>query len=390
MSGYSIDVQNVSKTYHTSHGDLHALRDVSFGIRDGERVGIIGQNGAGKSTLLQVISRVIEPTAGSVHVEGRVHAILAVGMGLREEATGRENLYLDGAVQGRSRAEVSAKLDEMIDFAELGEFIDRPVRTYSTGMKSRLGFASLITLDPEILIIDEALAVGDAFFAGKALEAMRKLTSRGAIVILVSHSLATINDACARAIWMEDGALLMDGPVKEVTQAYRASIHAREADEIARKFGQSGASWAAPKSQCGIASIELVSPSDGSSRNLLEAGEPASIALTLEGQTAGHQRRIRVWAERNDGLIVFDESVEIPAGPVDEGKRRLLVAMDPMDWRPFIYQIHAELLGPAGPTAHSAVTFKIWSDVNVLGGTPMVRTPIQISAKRVGPAGPLT
>ena len=181
---------------------IRAVEDVSFEVREGERVGIVGRNGAGKTTLLSLIAGISGPTAGRVEIEGKLHAMLTVGAVVRDEATGRENIYLDGAVSGRSDDEIAAYVDEIVAFAELDEFIDRPVRTYSTGMKARLAFAMGITFEPDVLIIDETLAVGSFFFAQKALRRMRELTAKGRIVMMVSHSAETINEMCNRCLWL--------------------------------------------------------------------------------------------------------------------------------------------------------------------------------------------
>lgn len=383
MSDRHVLLENVSYTYPgTGTGEIKALQDVSLSVRDGERIGIVGQNGAGKSTLLQIVAGVLKPTAGRCEVKGKVHAVLAIGMGLREEATGRENLFLDGLLMGRSRAETQAKLDELIAFADLGDFIDRPVRTYSTGMKARLGFASLITIEPEILIVDEALGVGDAFFVSKTTAAMDRLTAKGAIVLLVSHSLASINQTCDRCIWIEGGKVRQDGPSREVTANYREVVHAKEAADIARKFGASGKAWASSP-RLTIASVRLSGAGDGQERQLAECGEPLVLDVTLAGDDAGNAQALRVWAERNDGLIVFDERVTMPALAGAGSSRLIHIDLGPLDWRPFIYQFHVECLTPKQAVAHGAATVKIWTDARVQGGTPMLQNAIQVSARRI-------
>src|SRR5450755_2330055 len=172
--------------------NVHALRDVSFEIREGERVGIIGRNGAGKTTLLSLLAGITDPLSGRVEIVGDVHAMLTIGAVLRDEATGRENIYLDGVVHGKSRENIDAHVDEVIAFSELAEFIDRPVRTYSSGMKARLAFSMGTFIEPDILIIDETLSVGDVFFSAKASRRMKEITARGRIVIVVSHALKVI------------------------------------------------------------------------------------------------------------------------------------------------------------------------------------------------------
>ena len=217
---------------------LAAVDGVSLEIANGERVGIIGRNGAGKSTLLHLIAGITTPSSGSIDVTGKVTAVMTLGIGLREEATGRENIYLDGEVQGVARSHIDAALDDVISFSDLGKFIDYPVRTYSTGMKARLAFSMITHLEPEILIIDEALSAGDAAFSAKATRRIKELCKRGKIVIVVSHGMGTINDICNRCLWMDAGRIEMDGKPVDVTQAYIEAV--READEKAllEKFGR--------------------------------------------------------------------------------------------------------------------------------------------------------
>lgn len=201
-----------------------ALRDVTFDLARGERLGIIGRNGAGKSTLLKIISRLVYPTAGEVRIRGRVTALLEVGTGMNENLTGRENIYLNASLHGMQRAQVNAQLDEIIDFSGLGDFIDEPVKSYSSGMRSRLGFSVAAHLDPDILLLDEVLAVGDIAFAQKCLRKVEGLTAGGRTVIFVSHSISDVVRFCDRGLWLEHGRGMMIGPVREVAESYAASM----------------------------------------------------------------------------------------------------------------------------------------------------------------------
>jgi len=209
---------------------LWALRDVSFGVDAGEVVGIIGRNGAGKSTLLKVLSKITYPTSGEVHVSGRIASLLEVGTGFHEELTGRENIYLNGSILGMKHGEVAAKLDSMVEFAGVAQFLDTPIKRYSTGMRLRLGFAVAAHLDPDVLIVDEVLAVGDAGFQRKCLNAMDGLRSGGRTVLFVSHNMAAVENLCSRCIWIDAGKVVMDGAPREVIQAYMNTFaNAREA-----------------------------------------------------------------------------------------------------------------------------------------------------------------
>lgn len=225
-----INLQDIVVEFPVSSGKKRAVNQATLSISDGERIGIIGRNGAGKTTLLQVMAGLLRPTSGHLEVKGHVSCVMTLGIGLREEMTGRDNIYVDGELNGRSHEQIAQLEQEIIDFAELGDFIDRPVRTYSTGMKARLAFALLAFVEPEILIIDEALSVGDAEFGKKATRKMRELCDNGKIIVLVSHSMKAINEMCDRCIWMDKGKILMDGPANKVTEAYLDAV--RESDEI--------------------------------------------------------------------------------------------------------------------------------------------------------------
>ena len=196
----------------TQAEDFWALKDVSFDIMPGERVGIIGRNGAGKSTLLKLLSRITEPTAGKITMRGRVASLLEVGTGFHGELSGRENIYLNGAILGMSRAEVTKKFDEIVDFAGVEEFLDVPVKRYSSGMYVRLAFAVAAHLEPEILIVDEVLAVGDMAFQKKCLGKMEEVsTGQGRTVLFVSHQMAAVRQLCDRCLLMGNGRLTEDG-----------------------------------------------------------------------------------------------------------------------------------------------------------------------------------
>jgi homopolymeric O-antigen transport system ATP-binding protein len=199
---------------------IWALRDVSFEVRQGEIVGIIGRNGAGKSTLLKILSRVTSPTRGRALIRGRVGSLLEVGTGFQPELTGRENVLLNGAILGMSRREILRKFDEIVAFAEVENFIDTPVKRYSSGMHSRLAFAVAAHLEPEILIVDEVLAVGDVAFQKKSLEKMRSFMQGGRTVLFVSHNMGSISELCDRAILLDRGTIARAGPVPEVVEAY--------------------------------------------------------------------------------------------------------------------------------------------------------------------------
>ncbi len=200
-----------------------ALKDVSFEVKEGEVLGIIGRNGAGKSTLLKMLSRITEPTHGRIELNGRVSALLEVGTGFHGELTGRENVYLNGTILGMKRAEIARKFDEIVAFAEVEQFIDTPVKHYSSGMYLRLAFAVAAHLEPEILIVDEVLAVGDASFQKKCLGKMSGVAKEGRTIFFVSHNMPAVTRLCERVICLNEGKLCADGPSHEVVKAYLSS-----------------------------------------------------------------------------------------------------------------------------------------------------------------------
>ena len=214
------NASSASNASNRGHDEFWALRDVSFRIDAGDRVGIIGRNGAGKSTLLKILSRITEPTSGRVSIRGRVASLLEVGTGFHPELSGRENVYLNGAILGMRREEIRRKFDEIVAFAEVEQFLDLPVKRYSSGMYVRLAFAVAAHLEPEILIVDEVLAVGDAAFQKKCIAKMTTVAQGGATVLFVSHHIAAIHHLCSTAILLGQGTLGQYGPVDQVMHTY--------------------------------------------------------------------------------------------------------------------------------------------------------------------------
>lgn len=214
----------ISKQPKTYFHEFWALRDVSFEVKRGETIGIIGRNGSGKSTLLQLICGTLTPAGGSVQTNGRVAALLELGSGFNPEFTGRENVYMNGAVLGLSTEEIDARFDEIAAFADIGEFIEQPIKTYSSGMIVRLAFAVIAHVDADILVIDEALAVGDAFFTQKCMRFLRAFMKTGTI-LFVSHDTGSVKNLCNRVIWLEKGQILREGSPKEVCELYLQAFY---------------------------------------------------------------------------------------------------------------------------------------------------------------------
>ena len=211
--------------------EFWALRDVSFNIQQGETVAIIGQNGSGKSTLLQLVCGTLHPTVGEVQVFGRIAALLELGAGFNPEFTGKENVYLSGLLYGLSESELASRFESIIEFAEIGDFINQPVKTYSSGMYVRLAFAIAAHVDADILVVDEALSVGDVRFTQKCMRFLRGFQKTGTL-LFVSHDVAAVTSLCSRAIWLDHGVLRMDGGAKETVEAYLAEQHAAERQQL--------------------------------------------------------------------------------------------------------------------------------------------------------------
>ena len=249
MSEYAIKVSNLTKTYKLyesnkrriieglfpkakpHYQEFHALKDVSFNIKKGEIVGIIGKNGSGKSTLLKIITGVLNSTSGSLDVNGRISALLELGAGFHNDFTGRENIYLNGTLNKMTREETSRRIDDIADFADIGDFIYQPVKNYSSGMFVRLAFAVAVYSNPDILIVDEALAVGDAAFQAKCMARMNQIMKSGATVLFVTHDMNTVKRLCQRCIYLENGMKIMEGSAEELADIYLKKIRASMNDE---------------------------------------------------------------------------------------------------------------------------------------------------------------
>lgn len=252
--------------------DFWALKDVSFEINQGDRVGIIGRNGAGKSTLLKILSRIVEPTSGQIGIKGRVASLLEVGTGFHPELTGRENISLNGAILGMSKAEINRKFDEIVAFAEVEKFLDTPVKRYSSGMYVRLAFSVAAHLEPEILIVDEVLAVGDAAFQKKCLGKMESVGKEGRTIIFVSHSMGAISTLCDKAVFMEQGKVREVGDVERVANIYLSELLNNEGDDLSQ-LRQTGMG-----EQIFFSDIKLVSENE----QTLVFGENLNISLSIK------------------------------------------------------------------------------------------------------------
>ncbi len=302
--------------------EFWALKDVSFTVDAGETLGIIGSNGSGKSTCLKLLTKIIEPTAGSVEVKGRVSALLELGAGFHPELTGRENVYLNGSLLGVTRQDMARRFDDVVAFAELERFIDVPVKLYSSGMYVRLAFATAINVDPDILLVDEVLAVGDHSFQEKCLGRINELKARGVTIVFVSHGLDTVRSLCERTIWLQESRLQDDGITDGVVDRYLHYVHARdEAAAMAeREQGAAPEQLTAPpqggvtdsvarsRARWGTREVEITAVRflDGAGRDRLSlvTREPVTIVLRYQARQRIDNPVFGVAIHRDDGLHV--------------------------------------------------------------------------------------
>ena len=372
MSDTVISVENLSKTYQlgvigtgTFFGDLNrwwakklgkpdpyakigeadhgnregetiwALDDVSFRLQQGEALGIIGRNGAGKSTLLKIMSRVTAPTSGEVKVKGRIASLLEVGTGFHPELTGRENIYLNGAILGMSRAEVNRKFDEIVDFSGVEKFIDTPVKRYSSGMYVRLAFAVAAHLEPEILVVDEVLAVGDAEFQRKCLGKMSDVAHAGRTVLFVSHNMPAILRLCSSAIMLDRGRLVKQGTAEQVTNYY---LNSNENTEGAVTWAGDDAPGTDEVKLTGIRLVDR----EGKSKSLVEVNVPSYLEIEYDVRQPGLKFRVAA-GFNTQGVVAFTSNepyetqhdrtgryisrMEIPANLLAEGEYSISVSI---------------------------------------------------------------
>jgi lipopolysaccharide transport system ATP-binding protein len=324
--------------------DFWALRDVSFEIGDGERVGIIGRNGAGKSTLLKILSRITEPSAGSVRIKGRVASLLEVGTGFHPELTGRENIYLNGAILGMTRAEIKRRFDEIVAFAEVERFLDTPVKRYSSGMHVRLAFSVAAHLEPDILIVDEVLAVGDAEFQRKSLGKMGSVARQGRTVLFVSHNMAAIKSLCTRGLLLREGKVAEDGEAGRVVRSYLGSVSSAPEQAGERRWRDLAR---APGDQVArLVGIRACDP-HGATRAQFSVQDEWLLEVEFAVFSEGHRINVNLFFYDDAGVLLFvagdfqttrwqreprpvglhRSRCTIPANLLNEGHVRVLVGL---------------------------------------------------------------
>ena len=279
--------------------EFWALNDVSFGVRKGEAVAIVGRNGSGTSTSLKLISGILRPNRGRVHLEGRLGALIEVGAGFHLDLTGRENVYLNGTILGLSRKEIDASFDSIVDFAELQEFIDTPVKRYSSGMYARLGFAVAAHMRLDVLLVDEVLAVGDIAFQQKCVNRIKELKANGTTIVFISHNMQAVLDVCSRVVLLERGVKTMDGPAAEVVAAYldrstqhrHADVPAGDGQVVVRRFSLLDA--------------------NGNERTSFQPGQKFKIRVTVEARTPIPQPVIGLAFYASDGTCLYGHNTSI-------------------------------------------------------------------------------
>jgi len=308
----------LSRATQPDERDLWALRDLSLTFEQGEVVGLIGHNGAGKSTLLKILSRITEPSAGWAEITGRVGSLLEVGTGFHPELTGRENVFLNGAILGMRRAEIRRRFDEIVAFAEVERFIDTPVKRYSSGMSVRLAFAVAAHLEPEILLVDEVLAVGDAAFQRKSVDKMESVAREGRTVIFVSHNLGIIQALCQRGVLLEHGRVIADCPVNQTIDHYLRGLERAASTDLLQRTDRDGRGW----QQTLIRSVDV---QDAASQNakILVTGRPARVIVHLTEVLPQLECRLTILNSLGQPLATLDSefSAQSDERTTDVGQR---------------------------------------------------------------------
>jgi lipopolysaccharide transport system ATP-binding protein len=349
---------------------LTALDDVSFSVERGTSFGLVGPNGTGKSTALKLVAGILEPTAGEVHVSGRVAALLELGAGFHPELSGRDNVYLDGSLMGLDRADMSVRLGRIADFAELGRFMDVPVKHYSSGMFMRLGFATAVHLEPDILLVDEVLAVGDQSFQAKCRDRIARLQRGGVSIVLVSHDLEATRELCERAVWLESGIARAIGPTHEVVESYYLSVVAHEEERLDHEAADPTLSARWGSGEVRITACDVLDAS-GRAESIVVTGSPAAIRLRYEAARRVERPVFGLAIHRQDGVHVTGPNTrdagleiewvegagevrfEIPEWPLLEGTYLLSASVydsalaEPFDYHHRRFPIHVRA-GHAG------------------------------------------
>ncbi len=311
--------KRLSSTDDSEKRWLWALNNVTLDIQQGELVGIIGRNGAGKSTLLKVLSRITYPTSGRMEVTGRLASLLEVGTGFHEELTGRENIYLNGSILGMRKKEIASALEAIVEFADIGRFLDTPIKRYSSGMRMRLGFSVAAHLHPDVMFVDEVLAVGDIGFQKKCLGAIRELGEGGRTVLFVSHNLSAVENLCHRAVWIAGGKIALDGPSRDVIKAYLASFGGSQGTGM----DLSGVAERRGTGYARFTRIEFLN-GEGQQQNVIHSGDSLTARIHYECYRSIPNIHFGLRIVSDLGTLITETStfatgVEIPVAPKGKG-----------------------------------------------------------------------
>ncbi len=318
---------------------LWALKDVSFQIKSGEVIGIIGRNGAGKSTLLKILSGITDPTAGYADIYGRVGSLLEVGTGFHPELTGRENIYLNGAILGMKKAEIASKLDEIVAFAEIDKFLDTPVKHYSSGMYVRLAFSVAAHLEPEILMVDEVLAVGDIAFQRKCLGKMDDVAQTGRTVIFVSHNMGLLQTLCQRGIFLHQGGIDTDGTITEAVDAYLQTLEQARVQDLSKRTDRKG------RGNVRLVGAEVFNGSRESS-SILKTGYPARFVFSVNGFVPGLACNFFIYDTIGQPITSFQSKIRGPEDASDsKGGLKFVCELDELLLLPGRYRIDVAITG---------------------------------------------
>ena len=387
LTGQMISLFKILTSRNLLHNDqkncIRAVNDVSLTINEGECVGFIGKNGAGKTTLLQMIAGLAETSSGSMEIDGNVTCIMTLGVGLKEELSGRKNIYIDAEINGISKKETEKKLDDIVNFADIGEHIDMPVKTYSSGMKARLSFSMLIHLEPEILIIDEALSVGDYKFSTKSSQKMKEISKKGKILIIVSHNLEAIKTMCTRCIWLNKGRIVMDGNPEDVTAAYRKFIKEEDEKIFLRNYSKR-ISGSSEMEGMEITSIRLLNGKEKT--HLFHIGDNLVFEMEFTKEKSSEKELSPyLIIERTDGIRIAETQLNTDNSEINisNGTFRVITDLGNIIWGKGNYIVIAEIRDSANcPKAFNIDYFRVDNNIDSIAN-PIFFPETQWSAEEI-------
>jgi lipopolysaccharide transport system ATP-binding protein len=353
--------------HREASGSIWALKDVSFEVRQGEVVGLIGRNGAGKSTLLKILSRVTEPTEGRAQICGKVGSLLEVGVGFHPELSGRENIYLNGAIMGMKRVEIDRKFDAIVAFAEIDKFIDTPVKHYSSGMYLRLAFAVAAHLEPEILLVDEVLAVGDAAFQKKCMGKMEEVAGEGRTVLFVSHNMAAVQALCQRGILLHNGTIYTDTTASAAIGTYLQMLEQTQSLNLLERADRRG------QGEIKLSTVEIPTGGDNGS-GLLATGRPARFVFHTTGVQTGVSCIFTIYDHFGQPLASFNSAIHSPEDLRDpELGEKFVCQLDELSLTPGRYRINVAIWSDGVLQDHVEGASFFDVEQGVIKGRPVIK-----------------